>query len=197
MFYKFTVGERRGSISIKMSNLKNSNPSLESGDGSRRSSKHVVIKTDPIRDSPRGSITSFSDLTRPRPSTLFLLKEGRSAKQLRNRSKSIDASQKVPKLNTNDVKTTSLDKLHKLKEKLLHSSPDLNDNSDTESTPLVSETVSPTITPALSPEFRKVSTIQFGHHSWHQFKYILPTCTTYILFFRVECNNNMSKLSSL
>nr|XP_022916026.1 kinase D-interacting substrate of 220 kDa isoform X5 [Onthophagus taurus] len=65
--------------------------------------------------------------TRARPTSLHL-KTNRE--KLRSRSKSIDTPQK---------KVNSFEKLHKLKEKVLHSNPELNeDPSDNESTPLVS-----------------------------------------------------------
>jgi hypothetical protein len=73
-----------------------------------------------------------------RPNSLQLLKnESKQTRPLmRNRSKSIDGQKK--KTNKN------FEKLQRLKEKLLHSSPELNENaSDNESTPLVSEVSTP------------------------------------------------------
>lgn len=65
-----------------------------------------------------------SQTTKPRPKSLHLLKT--------ERSKSIDENNKKEKRKDN--------KLSRLKEKLLHSSPELTENlSDNESTPLVSE----------------------------------------------------------
>lgn len=64
---------------------------------------------------------------------------------VRSRSKSIDHSRRRAS------ETKSQTSFERLKEKLLHSNPDLNDNSDTESTPLVSQVV----TPATSPESRR------------------------------------------
>lgn len=78
--------------------------------------------------------------TKSRPNSLNLIKsDGRPLKQsMRNRSKSIDTSQKEEK-----KEKKGFEKLLILKEKLLHSSPELNETSDNESTPLVSEVSTP------------------------------------------------------
>lgn len=112
-----------------MSNLKGSNPLVDSGSGdaSHKTNKHVVIRTDHFKTSPRASIGEMP----ARPTSLYVSKESR--RESRTRSKSIDATPKK-----SETKTSSLDKLHRLKERLLlHSSPQLHDET-TESTPLVS-----------------------------------------------------------
>lgn len=78
--------------------------------------------------------------TKSRPNSLNLMKsDGKPLKQsMRNRSKSIDTSQKEEK-----KEKKGFEKLLILKEKLLHSSPELNETSDNESTPLVSEVSTP------------------------------------------------------
>lgn len=96
--------------------------------------RHVVIKTngDPghisVLYSPQGE-TSKTPLLQEyttRPSTLLITET-----KMPNRSKSIDNQKKTK------------EKLQRFKEKILHSSPELNDTSDNESTPLVSEVSSP------------------------------------------------------
>ncbi|CAG9772825.1 unnamed protein product [Ceutorhynchus assimilis] len=107
--------------------------------------RHVVIKTD--SDSQRVSISSKNSTVvyenKPtndqRPNSLKLAKPRPS---LRCRSKSIDNSNYKDRLKE---KMSSRDKLQRFKEKLLQSSPDLNETSDNESTPLVSEVSSPSI----------------------------------------------------
>ncbi|XP_076265241.1 ankyrin repeat-rich membrane spanning isoform X2 [Rhynchophorus ferrugineus] len=112
--------------------------------------RHVIIKADP--EAQKVSISSNNATViyethpgkgqiRPRPSSLGLMqRDARSQKVLstRTRSKSIDHSQ-IPR----KEKKICLDKLQKFREKLLQSSPELNENSDNESTPLVSEVSSP------------------------------------------------------
>ncbi|XP_049824208.1 kinase D-interacting substrate of 220 kDa B isoform X3 [Aethina tumida] len=121
--------------------------------------RHVVIKTGYTDNTPRVSISSNNSTvlyenmdekpqqykttgsqTKPRPSSLYLIKhEQRHKPSIRNRSKSIDNSQQKK-----EKKESSFERLHRLKEKLLHSSPELNENaSDNESTPLVSEVSTP------------------------------------------------------
>lgn len=119
---------------------------LKSSDDNNKKNKHVVIKTDDIQvastssSKPALEVKNAASQTRVRPSSLHLLKSEAKVKT-RNRSKSIDYNTQK-RLKTE--KTTNFDKLHKLKEKLLHSSPDLNDSvSDDEGTPLVSEISSP------------------------------------------------------
>ncbi|KAK4875156.1 hypothetical protein RN001_011578 [Aquatica leii] len=103
----------------------------------RRGTKHVVIKTE--------NSTSLEN-KKPKPTSLYLLREAKSKPPYRNRSKSIeiDARRAI------QSKTT----LHKIKEKLLQSNPDLNDETDTESTPLVSQVA----TPLTSPGYTSSST---------------------------------------
>ncbi|KYB25524.1 Kinase D-interacting substrate of 220 kDa-like Protein [Tribolium castaneum] len=124
------VTERRFSNGIKLSNLKSSDDAAKKG-------RHVVIKTDCGDPSHISVVFNQSDTKTPllqefnaRPSSLQLVKTDKPQKPvMRNRSKSIDCQKK---------------KLHRLKEKLLHSSPELNENaSDNESTPLVSEVSTP------------------------------------------------------
>ncbi|KAG5884855.1 hypothetical protein JTB14_036089 [Gonioctena quinquepunctata] len=149
------VAERKHSVGNKHSNLR-------TGESSNRG-RHVVIKTDYSDSNPRISISTTSSSvsyenqitnktpllseyrntasqTKTRPSSLILKKsDGQPLKSsMRYRSKSIDNSQKEEK-----KEKKGLEKLHKLKEKLLHSSPDLNETSDNESTPLVSEVSTP------------------------------------------------------
>ena len=78
--------------------------------------------------------------TKPRPNSLNLIRsDGKPVRpSMRNRSKSIDNPQKEEKR-----EKKSFEKLHRLKEKLLYSSPELNETSDNESTPLVSEVSTP------------------------------------------------------
>ncbi|CAH1969286.1 unnamed protein product [Acanthoscelides obtectus] len=119
------------------------------------SKRHVVIRTDYTETNPRVSLSTTNTTvmyeqkvsnktpllheykhtasqTKSRPSSLPL------KPSLRNRSKSIDNSQKDEK-----KEKKSFESLHRLKEKLLYSSPDLNETSDNESTPLVSEVSTP------------------------------------------------------
>ncbi|XP_030768252.1 kinase D-interacting substrate of 220 kDa B isoform X3 [Sitophilus oryzae] len=113
--------------------------------------RHVVIKTDP--EVQKVSISSNTStvvyethpskpLVRARPNSLGLgHRDSRPHKPpCRNRSKSIDHTQMTTR---KDHKKISLDKLQKFREKLLQSSPELNETSDNESTPLVSEVSSP------------------------------------------------------
>ncbi|XP_072386705.1 uncharacterized protein Arms isoform X11 [Diabrotica undecimpunctata] len=141
------VPERKISVGSmgKYSNLKSSENSSKG--------RHVVIKTE-LPDTPpricisttKASVSYETPLlqehkttasqTKQRPSSLNFHKGER---RLRTRSKSIDNSPKGEKRETK----INLDTLHRLKEKLLHSSPDLNETSDNESTPLVSEVSTP------------------------------------------------------
>ncbi|XP_063923502.1 kinase D-interacting substrate of 220 kDa B isoform X3 [Zophobas morio] len=167
------VAERRLSNGIKLSNLK---PTNQIDDLSKKG-RHVVIKTECGDSSHISVMYNASETKTPllqefnsqRPTTLHLLKNEKASKPLmRNRSKSIDSQKKK-----NDK---NFEKLQRLKEKLLHSSPELNENaSDNESTPLVSEVstpsksgqsselkssnsnsfpLSPTSQKSLSPEFK-------------------------------------------
>lgn len=113
-----------------MSNLKQT-------DNKERKCKHVVINTEFSESKQPEATTSIT----ARPVSLHLCKgDGKTAKFSRNRSKSIDYNSKKAK----SEKNLSFEKLHKLKEKLLQSSPELSENhSDNESTPLVSEVSSP------------------------------------------------------
>lgn len=122
------VGERKRSNSIKLSNLKQP-------DSNQKKSKHVIINTE-SSDPPPQELRNVSSQTRVRPVSLTLHKGEAKAKFSRNRSKSIDYNAQK--------KQKSFEKVHKLKEKLLHSSPELSENvSDNESTPLVSEISTP------------------------------------------------------
>lgn len=80
--------------------------------------------------------------SKPRPSSLGLAqKESKPHRlSLRSRSKSIDNSNNFKR---DHIKEKNRDKFQRLREKLLQSSPDLNEASDNESTPLVSEVSSP------------------------------------------------------
>ncbi|XP_018570623.1 kinase D-interacting substrate of 220 kDa B isoform X3 [Anoplophora glabripennis] len=150
------ISERRPSNSSRHSSLK-------SGDHPSKG-RHVVIRTECSDTNPRVSIsTSNSSVmyenqesnrtpllyeykhtasqTKSRPNSLNLMKsESKPMRQsMRNRSKSIDQSgQKEEK-----KEKKGFEKLLILKEKLLHSSPELNETSDNESTPLVSEVSTP------------------------------------------------------
>lgn len=117
-----------------MSNLKQ----LENKE--RKCSKHVVINT----ETSEGTTQNVASQTKSRPVVLTLFKsDTKTTKFSRNRSKSIDYN---PKTTTKPEKNSSFEKIHKLKEKLLQSSPDLSENiSDNESTPLVSEISSPSV----------------------------------------------------
>ncbi|KAK9732317.1 Ankyrin repeats (3 copies) [Popillia japonica] len=141
--------------SIKMS-LLSSNQELND---LNRKPKHVVIRTESFDNTKLKTFVYYE--TKPsnktkllqeynagssqaRPSTLQLKNE-RMAKY-RTRSKSIDNSQKK------SVKQSSTSLTHKLKEKFLHSSPELNENaSDNESTPLVSSSTKTSNSIPLSP----------------------------------------------
>uniref|UniRef100_A0AAR5PQA6 KAP NTPase domain-containing protein n=1 Tax=Dendroctonus ponderosae TaxID=77166 RepID=A0AAR5PQA6_DENPD len=120
--------------------------------------RHVVIKTD--SDAQRVSISSNNstvvyessskqpDCPQPRmatqrPSSLSLGQKEPNPHRLalRNRSKSIDNSNHFRKDRSRE-RLSSRERLQRFKEKLLQSSPDLNETSD-ESTPLVSEVSSP------------------------------------------------------
>ncbi|KAJ8917768.1 hypothetical protein NQ315_010674 [Exocentrus adspersus] len=149
------ITERRLSSSTRLSNLK-------SGENPNKG-RHVVIRTDCSDSNQRVCISTHnssvmyenqdsnrtpllyeykptSSQTKPRPNSLNLVKnESKPLRpSMRNRSKSIDASQKEEK-----KERKSFEKLLILKEKLLHSSPELNETSDNESTPLVSEVSTP------------------------------------------------------
>ncbi|XP_060527661.1 kinase D-interacting substrate of 220 kDa B isoform X3 [Cylas formicarius] len=136
--------------------------SLKCGENPNRG-RHVVIKTD-YPDHHRVSISTndstvvyetpatrcleykhSSSQTKPRPSSLNLIKPEAKPQRpsLRIRSKSIDNTQTTAKKDKTRERSAGMDKLHHLKEKLLRSSPDLNETSDNESTPLVSEVSSP------------------------------------------------------
>lgn len=143
MFF-LLVDDRRRSNSFKLSNLHTSE------DGQKKS-KHVVIKTETSTSFYTDGTTSKSSQNQElkntpqagaRPASLHLIKtDTKHVRYTRNRSKSIDYNtQKKAK----NEKTLTIEKLHKLKEKLLNSSPELTENvSDNESTPLVSEMSSP------------------------------------------------------
>ncbi|CAH0555432.1 unnamed protein product [Brassicogethes aeneus] len=126
--------------------------SLKSEDFTKKG-RHVFIKAEYSDNTPRVGISSNNSLalyenvegkkqeykttasqTKPRPNSLYLIKHDTKQRH-RNRSKSID--------NTLKKKESGFEKLNKFKDKLLHSSPELNENSDNESTPLVSEVSSP------------------------------------------------------
>ncbi|CAH1112571.1 unnamed protein product [Psylliodes chrysocephalus] len=138
----------------------NKHSNLKSGENSNNKGRHVIIKADYSETKPRICIsttnTSVSYETpastktpllqeyknmasqTKRPSSLNFNKGENRHTRLRTRSKSIDTSQKDERRDRKNA-----DALLKLKEKLLHSSPDLNDASDNESTPLVSEVSTP------------------------------------------------------
>lgn len=121
---------------------------------SSNKNRHVVINTDYQASKERNGNSSQSEIitnktpllqeyrhvasqTKQRPMSLNLM---RTEKPLRPslskiRSKSIDNTQQ--KEEKRDKK--SFESLHRFKEKLLRSDPELNETSDNESTPLVSE----------------------------------------------------------
>ncbi|KAF5273996.1 hypothetical protein FQA39_LY01111 [Lamprigera yunnana] len=101
----------------------------------RRGSKHVVIKTDTPID------LKMIQSKKAKPTSLHLLKENKPKQSYRCRSKSID----VDARRANHSKASII----KLREKLLASNPDLNDETDTESTPLVSQIETPLTSPSL------------------------------------------------
>lgn len=105
--------------------------------------RHVVIKTDCGDPSHISVVFNQSETKTPllqefnitqRPNSLQIKSE-KPKPIMRTRSKSIDCQKKKSDKN--------FEKLHRLKEKLLHSSPELNEASDNESTPLVSEVSTP------------------------------------------------------
>lgn len=110
---------------------------LKQPENKERKCKHVVINTEFTEDATQ----TASPQTKSRPVSLTLGRgDEKTTKFSRNRSKSIDYNSKK----TKSDKNASFEKLHKLKEKLLQSSPELSENiSDNESTPLVSEISSP------------------------------------------------------
>ncbi|XP_045472917.1 kinase D-interacting substrate of 220 kDa B isoform X2 [Harmonia axyridis] len=152
------VFERRNSNNIKLGNLKSNQNQLD--DSSKRP-KHVVINIDP-QDSTKVNISTAHNTAsynikevkpllqdkktaaaqtkgRPRPNSLSISANEPKGNKARNRSKSIDHTAKQK----HQENLPTFDALNKIKEKLLHSSPELHDgiggNSDNESTPLVSE----------------------------------------------------------
>ncbi|XP_044755573.1 kinase D-interacting substrate of 220 kDa B isoform X5 [Coccinella septempunctata] len=152
------VLERRNSNTIQLGKLKNQNQL----DDPFKKGKHVVINIDP-QDSTKVNIstahntvsynikevkpllqqekktTASQTRNRPRPNSLSIAGNESKSRSVRNRSKSIDHTAKQK----NNEMLPSLDALNKIKEKLLHSSPELHEGigalSDNESTPLVSE----------------------------------------------------------
>ncbi|XP_066149832.1 kinase D-interacting substrate of 220 kDa B [Euwallacea fornicatus] len=113
--------------------------------------RHVIIKAE--SDSHRVSISSNSstvfyeskpllEQNKSRPISLSLKEVKPHKPALRMRSKSIDNSNNPRRHVGTYSKEKSRDKLQRFREKLLQSSPDLNETSD-ESTPLVSEVSSP------------------------------------------------------
>lgn len=152
--FLFLVPERKISIG--------SIHSIQKQSEKQSKGRHVVIRTD-VEDSKTrinlstiNSTASYENAVsnrmpllhehrhttshaRTRPSSLNLNKaEGKPLRSIAKRSKSIDNSQKEEK-----KEKKNFESLHRLKEKLLYSSPDLNEGSDNESTPLVSEVSSP------------------------------------------------------
>ncbi|KAI4462246.1 ankyrin repeat-containing [Holotrichia oblita] len=141
--------------SMKMS-LLSSNQELN--DSTNRKPKHVVIRTESFDNTKLKTfvyyetkpstktklLQEYNASSQMRPSTLQLKNERVS--KYRSRSKSIDNSQKK------STKQSSTSLTHKLKEKFLHSSPELNENaSDNESTPLVSSSTKTSNSIPLSP----------------------------------------------
>ncbi|XP_017768310.1 PREDICTED: kinase D-interacting substrate of 220 kDa isoform X3 [Nicrophorus vespilloides] len=124
----------RKTNSFKLSNFK---PSLDL-DGSKRG-KHVIIKSDGVDGNSISVSTKNATVlyekqeNKVRPTSLILKSEKATA---RNRSRSIDNS------NNKQKQKKGFDQL----QKLLYSSPDLNDASDNESTPLVSDNSTPSKT---------------------------------------------------
>ncbi|CAG9821942.1 unnamed protein product [Phaedon cochleariae] len=165
----------------KLSTSSSKHSNLKSADVPSKG-RHVIIKTDYSDPTPRISISTntstvsyepqmsnktpllheykhTSSQTKSRPSSLNLSKpESKPLRpSLRTRSRSIDNSQKEEK---KDKEKRGFVKLHKYKEKLLHSSPELNETSDNESTPLVSEVSTPTKS-GQSSEIRTLSSRSF------------------------------------
>lgn len=154
----FSVFERKNSNNIQLNKLKSNQNQL---DDQSKKGKHVVINIDP-QDSTKVNIstaqntvvynikevkpllvqekktTASQTQSRPRPNSLSIA-GNETNKSKRNRSKSIDHTSKQKQ----HEMLPSFEALNKIKEKLLHSSPDLHDCigvvSDNESTPLVSE----------------------------------------------------------
>ncbi|KRT81831.1 hypothetical protein AMK59_5196 [Oryctes borbonicus] len=148
------VSERSRANSMKMSLLSSNQDTNEPV----RRPKHVVIKTESLDNSKSKMLVyyeakpttktallqEYKTSSQGRPSTLQLKNE--RMMKTRCRSKSIDNSQKkIPR-------QSSASFTHKLKEKFLHSSPELNENaSDNESTPLVSSSTKTSNSIQLSP----------------------------------------------
>lgn len=140
---------------MKMSLLSSN---LDNNEGSRKQ-KHVIIKTESLDNSKLKTLVYYDAKpttktallqeyktagNQMRPATLHL--KGDRTSKSRLRSKSIDNPQRKI---ARQVSATLTDKL---KEKFLHSSPDLNDNaSDNESTPLVSSSTKTSNSLPLSP----------------------------------------------
>ena len=143
---------------MKTSNLKSSTNIPETSTDPSRRQKHVLIRTDSSGKSAAktgvcsdlqtislaSSKTSLPNIpvdqryvpSQTRPSSLYIKNECKAPREyMKVRSKSIDQQQ-----NSKKAKHSSLEKLYKFKEKLLYSTPDLNDDcSEDESTPLVSD----------------------------------------------------------
>lgn len=169
--FLFPVPERKISVGSRQSNLK-------SGENVNKG-RHVVIKTDYQNTNLRNTnqinmelITNKTPLlqeyrhvgsqTKQRPTSLNLIKSEKFLRSaaMRNRSKSIDNTQKEEKREDKREKK-SFESLHRLKEKLLHSNPELNETSDNESTPLVSEVSTPSKSGHESSEMKTSSSKSF------------------------------------
>lgn len=167
----FSVPERKISVGSKQSSLK-------TGDNSNRTRK-VVIKTDYTTLNARNinaniseSISNKTPLlqeyrhaasqTKQRPTSLNLMRSDKSLRTAAGkiRSKSIDNGQREERREEKRDKK-SFESLHRLKEKLLHSNPELNETSDNESTPLVSEVSTPSRSGQESSELRTSSSKSF------------------------------------
>ncbi|KAF5290012.1 hypothetical protein FQR65_LT11678 [Abscondita terminalis] len=128
----------------------------------RRGSRHVVIRADHSLD-----LANYES-KKTKPNSLHLIRDGKSKPLYRSRSKSIDVDGR------RSIQSKST--LDKIKEKLLHSNPDLNDETDTESTPLVSQLTSP----FTSPGYTSSSTPESAPHSESRVQITNKYCVPFI-----------------
>lgn len=122
----------------------------EPTESQRKPTRHITIRTN------KPATGNHNDSRQKRPTSLYLAKESQITNQTnRNRSKSIDNSHRRKSESKAVV-------FNKLKEKLLYSNPDLHENSDTESTPLVSQIQTPLTSPESKQENSTSSTSNSG-----------------------------------
>ncbi|XP_050303117.1 kinase D-interacting substrate of 220 kDa B isoform X3 [Anthonomus grandis grandis] len=147
-------------ISSKSSNSQEESPvqerrySVDSKPTQEPKGRHVVIKTDneahtvSISSSSNSAVYENYSHKRPtkkdRPTHITLIQKETKQRFVpaRHRSKSIDNSHKKDRYKE---KVTNIETLQRLTGKLFQSNSDLNEHSDNESTPLVSEVSSPSI----------------------------------------------------